>query len=439
MDRWRWDEDVHDDWVNSIKTDLPGLHGIIETAKLAWGSDMAAFLCWLGVRLMECHRVLRDDGSMYLHIDHTAHAWVKCMMDSIFGKNNFRNELVWCYRGMPSKAKRFQQKHDTILFYAKSDATPFNVLRTEPEEGSKKTFDSARRVGYNANHSRNMVTIFDEDKYRAAVASGKIPSGMRETFFSGGRPPMRDWWDDIKILGGPKNKERTGYKTQKPLKLLKRIIMASSQPGDMVLDPFCGCATTPIAAEQLKRQWVGIDIWDKAHDTVLERLRKEGLAVPNLEYRGQAGLIPFDEVGYTREVPVRNDDKRVAVVDFDLDLQVPLEPWERLRPEEMRRILGSAQRGNGELIVCVGCGRELEGAFMELDHLQPKSLGGENVITNRILICRPCNGVKGNRETMAGLWDENKKSGWMHDETLAKIKYDDATKATQQYKRRNRR
>ena len=438
VDRWRWNEDVHDDWVNTIKTDWPGVHAVIEAAKLAYGMDMAAFLCWLGVRIMECHRVLRDDGSMFLHIDHTAHAWVKCMMDDIFGKENFRNEVVWCYRGMPSAAKRFQQKHDTILFYAKSHITGFNVLRTEPEAGSKRTFQSAQRVGYNANHSRNMVTVFDEDKYRKAVRAGKIPAGMRETRFTGGRPPMRDWWDDIKILGGPNNRERTGYKTQKPLKLLKRIIEAASKPGDLVLDPFCGCATTPIAAEQLGRNWIGMDIWDRAHETILERLQREGLAVPDIEYRGQGDLIPFAEVKYTQAVPRRDDDMKVAVVDFELEPQAILEPWEKLRPAQMREILGKAQRGYDEFVVCAGCGRQLEDAFMELDHLQPKSLGGENVIPNRILICRPCNWRKGNKETMAGLWDANKKSGWMMDETRAKINHENALKTSRTYKRRHR-
>lgn len=127
MDRWRWDEDVHDDWVNTIKTDWPGVHAIIEAAKIAYGMDMAAFLCWLGVRIMECHRVLRDDGSMFLHIDHTAHAWVKCIMDDIFNQRNFRNEIVWAYTGPGSpKMRQFNRKHDTILWYCKGDKWAFN-------------------------------------------------------------------------------------------------------------------------------------------------------------------------------------------------------------------------------------------------------------------------------------------------------------------------
>lgn len=104
-----------------------------------------------------------------------------------------------------------------------------------------------------------MVTVFDRAKYEAAVARGDIPSGMRETPFTGGRPPLRDWWSDIKILGGPKNRERLGYPTQKPRALLDRIIQASSNPGDLVLDPFCGCGTAVDAAQRLGRKWAGVD------------------------------------------------------------------------------------------------------------------------------------------------------------------------------------
>ena len=279
-DRWSWERDVHEEWTDNIKDDWPAVWEVIDAARAAWGDDMGAFLCWLGVRLMEMHRVLRADGSLYLHIDHTAHAYVKCMLDAIFGRKSFRNEIVWCYRGMPSKARRWQQKHDTILFYTKEDNYDFTVLRDPPTEGSKRTFASAMNRGYNLNRSKKMVTVFDWEKYQAAIEAGTIPSDLQPKSFTGGHPPMKDWWEDIKILGGPKNKERVGYPTQKPLALYRRIIEASSNEGDIVLDPFCGCATTPVAAEQLKRQWVGMDIWDGARDIVLQRLQDEWLFTP---------------------------------------------------------------------------------------------------------------------------------------------------------------
>ena len=255
-DRWSWDRDIggHDDWVDSIKDDWPAVWQVIEAAKLASGDDMAAFLCWLGVRLMEMHRILRDDGSIYLHIDHTAHAWVKAMMDGIFGKKNFRNEIVWAYTG-PSNTKRwFPRKHDTILWYSKSDKWVFN-----PE---------AVRVPYVKHETGKTSGIFKQ----AATLSykGKV---------------VEDWWWDITTVGRIKG-ERTGYPTQKPLALYERIIKASSNAGDIVLDPFSGCATTPIAAERLGRQWIGMDIWKGAYKTVLERLESEGLAAPDSKNGG---------------------------------------------------------------------------------------------------------------------------------------------------------
>ena len=283
-DRWSWEKDVHDEWVDSIKDDWPAVWRVIDAARVASGEDMAAFLCWLGVRLMEMHRILRDDGSIYMHIDHTAHAWVKAMMDGIFGNRNFRNEVVWSYRKMPNNAKMFQKNHDTILFYSKSNSYTFNRLREESAESSKRTYERASRVGYNANLKKQMVTVWDWGKYNKAVETGVLPKGLKPVRFVDNGTPMRSVWE-MPILS-PRSKERTGYPTQKPLALYERIVKASSNAGDIVLDPFSGCATTPIAAERLGRRWVGMDIWDGAYDTVLGRLESEGLAAPDSKMGG---------------------------------------------------------------------------------------------------------------------------------------------------------
>lgn len=239
--------------------------------------DMAAYLAYMSERLVWMKRVMKPTASIYLHCDPTASHYLKIVMDLVFGRNNFRNEIVWCYRGMPSRAKKWQQKHDVILFYSYSKNLMFNVLRGEATAGSKKTFASARRRGYNANNSKKMVTVFDWGKYRQAVAEGLIPADLQPVEFSGGRPPLRDWWEDIKIIGGPYNKERLGYPTQKPLALLERIIRASSNPGDVVFDPFCGCATTIEAAQKLERRWIGIDITIHAIKRVARRRLQERL------------------------------------------------------------------------------------------------------------------------------------------------------------------
>ena len=254
-DRWKWDRDVHPDWEDAIQDDWPAVWQVIQAAKVASGEDMAAFLCWLGVRLMEMHRILRDDGSIYLHIDHTAHAWVKAMMDGIFGRKNFRNEIVWAYSGGGTPRKDFPRKHDTLLRYTKSNDWVFHTERKPYKENTQQ-------VGIHSTYSGpdNKIDL------------------KRGT-------PVTDWWIDIPTVTGW-NPERTGYPTQKPLALYERIIKVSSNPGDIVLDPFCGCATTPIAAERLGRRWIGMDTWDQARQTVLRRLESEGLAAPDSKNGG---------------------------------------------------------------------------------------------------------------------------------------------------------
>ena len=130
-DRWRWDEDVHQEWIDEIKDDYPGVWQAIENGRINHSPSMAAFLCWLGVRLIQMHRVLADDGSIYLHIDHTAHAYVKCLMDALFGQRQFRNEIVWDYSfRLMDLPHFFNRKHDLILFYAKSKSAKFSMPKT---------------------------------------------------------------------------------------------------------------------------------------------------------------------------------------------------------------------------------------------------------------------------------------------------------------------
>ena len=226
---------------------------------------------------------------------------------------------------------------------------------------------------------------------------------------------------------GRTSSERTGYPTQKPLALYERMILASSGPGDIVLDPFAGCATTPVAAERLGRQWVGIDIWDAAYETVLTRLEQVGLAVEEIDPE-QPHLMTFGDVHYLTTPPERTDDNEVAAPSFRLKMQRPREPWQRITHRGMVNILVQAQSDiNG--VICSGCGRVLEREFMELDHITPKADRGANDISNRVLLCRPCNGRKRDNLTLSGLVRENKKAavGWMKNEDLARIAQSKAT------------
>ena len=336
VDRWHWDRDVHEEWVDAIKDDWPGVWQAIENGRVNHSPSMAAFLCWLGIRLIEMRRVLAEDGSIYLHIDHTAHAYTKALMDAIFGQRNFRNEIVWCYKsGGASPSKYFSRKHDTILRYSKGPTYCFNAQKEKSYNRDYKPY-----------HFSGVAEYQDEVGWYTMVG-------------------MKDYWQ-IDMVGRSSG-ERYGYPTQKPLELYERIIRASSNQGDMVLDPFCGCATTPIAAERLGRQWAGMDIWDGAYKAVQERAsnnRQLLVDVPpeiRLETtppNGQTNkttLKPYQTCGY---FPQRVKER-----------------WERLTHAQIVEILTQAQ-SNGDNVICAGCGIALPARYMQLDHREPRKDGG---------------------------------------------------------------
>jgi DNA modification methylase len=212
------------------------------------GSDMLAYLAMMAPRLVELRRVLKSTGSIYLHCDPTASHYLKMLMDAIFGGENFQNEIVWYYRGAGISKKRFARRHDIILFYGKSDNLIFN-----PDEV---------RTGYAE------ATIDRFRHYIGNVRKGK-DFGLQRLHPKGKHPD--DVWE-ISIVA-PSAKERVGYPTQKPEALLERIIKASSNEGDLVLDPFCGCGTTIAVAQRLNRRWIGIDITHLAVTLIKHRLQ----------------------------------------------------------------------------------------------------------------------------------------------------------------------
>jgi len=214
--------------------------------------DMAIYITFLYERLILAYDLLKDTGSLYLHCDPTASHYIKMMMDGIFSKSNFRNEIVWFYPDAPGRSKRyFPKKHDVILFYSKEyNNYYFNDLdiRIPILDESKERYKTVRKLGGRAYIGGESSQI------------GKIPESV---------------WRMPVIKGN--SKEKLGYPTQKPLKLLERIIKASSKEGDTVLDPFCGSGTTLVAAKNLNRNYIGIDINKNAIDLCNKRLSVDNL------------------------------------------------------------------------------------------------------------------------------------------------------------------
>jgi len=189
-------------------------------------NDIEAYLEWLRSRVVECYRVLKPTGSIYVHLDWHACHYVKVMMDEIFGYDNFQNEIIWNYGLGGSSARRWSRKHDNILFYSKSNVWIFNSIMKE-------------------------------------ATSQKMKGKMKKE-------------DDVWEIPSLNNmaKERLGFPTQKPEALLEYIITASSNPGSLVVDPFCGCGTALTVSEKMKRRWIGIDVSQTACDVVVKRLRE---------------------------------------------------------------------------------------------------------------------------------------------------------------------
>ncbi len=327
-----WDlTDVDEAWHNEIAEADLALYKIIDASEHSHGSGMKSYLIMMAVRLLEMRRILKSTGSIYLHCDGTASHYLKALMDAVFGKDNFRNEIAWCYKSGGASPKRyFSRKHDTIFWYSKGKAYKFNPQQEKSYNRGLKPY-----------RFKGVAEYQDDIGWYTLVG-------------------MKDYWN-IDMIGRTSS-ERTGYPTQKPLALLERIIQASSNPGDMVLDPFCGCATSCIAAERLDRQWIGIDLSPLAVQLVERRARNE------------LGMMGGIQSIARKDIPKRTD----------LGPAPPL--------AQSKVTLYGTQAGN-----CNGCGTHFMQQHLTVDHIIAKTKGGTDHLENLQLLCGHCNSLKGNR------------------------------------------
>ena len=341
-DMWTW-EDVNSAYLENLIDKYPSLVRYIESISGLHSKAMMAYITYMTQRIIEMYRVLKQTGSLYLHIDPTASHYLKLILDEIFGKQNFRNEIVWHYpQSIKASKKKELSNHDIILCYSKNvnkahfshSVIPYNqkqLARFKHEDGGGKFYYDTRR---NKKGEKKRVKVY--------LKKEGAPAG--------------DVWYFNRIQG----KEYVGYPTQKPLALLERIIKASSQEGDVVLDPFCGCATTCVKAQQLGRKWIGIDIEKKTVHILLDRLSDD------------AGM--FKDFIHTDKIPQRSD---VELVD---------------KNSAVKERLYKQQSG-----LCNGCQEAFKIYNFEIDHIVPKSKGGGDYYENYQLLCGNCNRVKGER------------------------------------------
>ncbi len=260
-DTWHWTEESERTFQDIIETAPPMLvEMMVAFHKFIGVNDVMAYITMMAIRLIELHRVLKDTGSIYLHCDPTASHYLKILMDTIFGKRNFRNEIIWVYRKWSISQSQFARNHDVILFYSKSETNLFNTLFVPVSEGTKKRWKGQKQKA-----------VFEKGIRKATSSANEEAQTV-----------MPDWWP-ISIIN-PAAKERLGYPTQKPESLLERIIQASSSKGDTILDPFCGCGTTISVAHRLKRNWIGIDITHLAINLIKLRLQGMFRLQPKIDY-----------------------------------------------------------------------------------------------------------------------------------------------------------
>ncbi len=240
------EEDVKGEWLQTLKEDEDAVYGFLMGIRNHGNPYNFCYLAYMAIRLLACRRVLKPTGSLYLHCDPTMSHYLKILLDGIFGEQNFRNEIIWWYDTGGMSKKDFSRKHDTLLRFSKTSAYYFQVhaIKNLKNEQQIKRYEMSKKYAGGGSYRLSSATKYPHDVLKIHAIN-------------------------------PKAKERTGYPTQKPVALLEHLLRASCPEGGLVLDPFCGCATTCIAAEKLGRQWVGIDVSYKAFELVKKRLLEE--------------------------------------------------------------------------------------------------------------------------------------------------------------------
>ncbi len=387
--------DVDEAWHGEIADKEPALYAIIDAAGLSHGKGMKSYLIMMAVRLLEMRRILKPTGSLYLHCDPTAGHYLKMTLDCVFGRTNFRNAIIWRRTNAKGLAfARYASNHDTILYYSLGEKPRWNppygpydpaytedkYRHIEPETGRRYQLDNLLNPNKNRPNltyeflgiirvwrwTRERMQTAYENGLVIQTKPGAVPRLKRYLDEQKGQP-IDDIWGDILPINS-QAKERTGYPTQKPLALLDRIIKASSNPGDTVLDPFAGCATACVAAERLDRQWVGIDLSPVAASLVVNRIRNE------------MGL--FFDLHHRTDIPRRTDLGKLPSY------------------KTHKHQLFGRQEG-----ICAGCRVAFPFRNMTIDHIVPQSKGGTDHIDNLQLLCGACNSLKGNREQARFLAD----------------------------------
>ena len=452
-DIWSWESDVHEDWIEGLLDTHPHIAFLIDNIRTIHSDGTAAYIAWMAVRLIECHRVLKPTGSLYLHCDPTANGYLRMLLDGIFGHARFQNEITWRRTNAhPLSIRKYEAITDTLLYYTAGADFTFNGARTPlTDQQIQALYSHSDKRGRFASTDLTGGKQGGPDAYRpfkgvspsggrawAPPSLSKFPDWAQALLGSTyddlaplekchaldevglvhwtrtGRPRLKrhiedeptqtvpNLWADIPPTG--KN-EQTGYPTQKPWALAERIIAASSNKGDVVLDPFAGCAYTAVAAEGLGRQWIACDISPRALTVLRRQFAKKGWAIDGEAAVGEDGQqnLAFVEVAARGpgDVPERDD----STDPIPSVRPLPKRTYKRKSADMPRtemlellaRVSGWACWACG-FAVRNGAGEVVEtGVHFHLDHIEARAAGGSHHIHNRAVLCSPCNTEKGQR------------------------------------------
>ena len=462
QDIWTWDANVHPDWLNQIEDDYPPVFAVIKAVEACAAENEAAYIAFMAVRLIQCRRILKATGSIYLHCDDHANGYLRMLMDAVFGSENFRNEIVWrrygAHNDVGQGSTRFGRVHDIILIYGKTDSVTWNQGFVPLDENYvKKTYryvDKAtgRRfrptplTGPGGAAKGNPVYEwnghvrawrYSKETMRRLHDEGRLyysrtGYASRKLYLDESRGvPIQDMWADIASLSGA-HKERTGYATQKPLALYERIIEASSNPDDVVLDIFAGCATTAVAAERLGRQWIACDMAYRSWTMLKRRFALNSFALSDMTSATTDALTGSQPELATAEsytigpadLPSRDDEdpepfhnlNRVVPGRRGQERSARSASWSgRISKEEAKQLLVEKFGP-----YCWGCGWEAptfpngerDLGLLEVDHIWARNdrdtvSGGSDELYNLALLHATCNRRKSNRLTLEELRSQN--------------------------------
>ena len=497
QDIWTWDANVHPDWLNQIEDDYPPVFTVIRAVEASASENEAAYIAFMAVRLIECRRVLKPTGSIYVHCDDHANSYLRMLMDAIFGAGNFRNEITWRRATSHNISGRYGRITDSLLYYVKSDNACWNgeavhtaksdedLTKAYPSVGKRGRYRSADLTGAGVRSGESGIPwrgydVTGRARHWAVPRIGNYAEYIEQNFIPGYRKiesgharldaldsaelihhPQRGNWPGLKRYAAadqgnpPQNlilsptgftnfsasgQEFTGYATQKPLALYERIIEASSNPGDVVLDIFAGCATTAVAAERLDRQWIACDMAYRSWTMLKRRFRlnsislsdRAGMRATDVALKKILGLAAESDVEWGKraevlgpdELPSRDDEdpdpfhnlKRVTPTKRGQQKSARSASWSGRIPKEEAKQLLVEKFGP----YCWGCGWEApqfpngerDLGLLEVDHIwarkdQGTVSGGSDELYNLALLHATCNRRKSNRLTLEELRHRN--------------------------------